>query len=53
MCNANGLRHEATAPSLWKQKYRLKLLQNLYGLKDAGATPYSEEFQRLCIYASL
>ena len=29
---------DATAPSPWKQKYRLKLLQNLYGLKDAGAT---------------
>ena len=38
VCDANGLRHDATAPSPWKQKYRLKLLQNLYGLKDAGAT---------------
>ena len=38
MCDANGLRHDATAPSPWQQKYRLKLLQNLHGLKDAGAT---------------
>ncbi len=28
------------APSPWKQNHRLKLLQNLYGLKDAGATWY-------------
>ena len=28
------------APSPWKQDHRLKLLQNLYGLKDAGATWY-------------
>ena len=38
ICDANGLKHSASAPSPWQQKYRLKLLQNLYGLKDAGAT---------------
>ena len=27
-----------TAIPPWKQRHRLKLLQNLYGLKDAGAT---------------
>ena len=32
------LNHEAMPP--WKQRHRLKLLQNLYGLKDAGATWY-------------
>ena len=29
------------APSPWKSRYRLKLLQNLYGLKDAGNTWYN------------
>ena len=39
ICDANGLKHSASAPSPWQQKYRLKLvLQNLHGLKDAGAT---------------
>ena len=28
------------AQSPWRQQYKLKLLQNLYGLKDAGATWY-------------
>ena len=28
VCDADRLRHDATAPSPWKQKYRLKLLQN-------------------------
>ena len=38
ICDAKGLKFDTQAPSPWAQKYRLKLLQNLYGLKDAGAT---------------
>ena len=37
----NGkLKLDQDAPSPWKQSHKLKLLQNLYGLKDAGATWY-------------
>ena len=35
----NGkLQMDLAAPPPWQQKYKMKLLQNLYGLKDAGAT---------------
>ena len=35
----NGkLQMDQAAPPPWQQKYKMKLLQNLYGLKDAGAT---------------
>ncbi len=36
----NNLVLNQAARSPWKQEHRLKLLQNLYGLKDAGATWY-------------
>ena len=31
-----------TAKPPWKQQHRLKLLQNLHGLKDAGATWFNQ-----------
>ena len=35
----NGnLKLDQAAPPPWQQRYKMKLLQNLYGLKDAGAT---------------
>ena len=36
--NNNKLELDQQAPQPWKQRYKMKLLQNLYGLKDAGAT---------------
>ena len=33
----NNLVLDQTAPAPWKQNFKMKLLQNLYGLKDAGA----------------
>ena len=35
----NGnLKLDQAAPPPWQQRYKMKLLQNLYGLKDTGAT---------------
>ena len=34
----NKLVLDINSPSPWKQKHKLKLIQNLYGLRDAGAT---------------
>ena len=34
----NKLVMDQDAPPPWKQRYKMKLIQNLYGLKDAGAT---------------
>ena len=34
----NKLVPDANAESPWRQRHKLKLIQNLYGLKDAGAT---------------
>ena len=44
VCNANSLRHEATAPSPWKQKYRLKLLQNLILLASKLSHNFTIQF---------
>ena len=34
----NKLTLDLNAPSPWQQQHKLKLLKNVYGLKDAGAT---------------
>ena len=43
ICDANGLKHNASAPSPWQQKYRLKL--NVCGLGGRVARIWVEEWE--------
>ena len=43
----NDLVMDHDAPPPWKQKFKMKLIQNLYGLKDAGTTWFNHLRQGL------
>ena len=43
----NELVMDQDAPPPWKQKFKMKLIHNLYGLKDAGATWFNHLKQGL------